>query len=775
MANTRVIDELVTVFGFRTNTAALRGLESRVQSLQRRLNTASRGFTVAGGIITGALFGVGKEVLETDRAMKTLESRTGANAEQMARFKKQAYDVGQQLPLNTADIIRAQTAFVQLGNSIESAIKATPAIAMAAVAAEGLDVEAAARYASFALNGFSLESEHATGILDAMLKTETITAANTISIGEAFRFSAKAASDAGLDYQTYIAVLGVLAGSGRSAEESSQGLNVLMQKLAKGMTGIGRGGKMVDTVFKALGIQSKEVQDLMAQGPEGFIKFIERLASARDEFGQDSLTAALGSLVGESYASAFSHLVDQVEQLRFVQDELYVSGGEGARQSAIRMKGYSGAWESMLASYDTAINKLGDAGISGALEKVFRKVAGLLDKFAELDARTMGWVASLLLTGPALLAIGGALKVASIALGGLIPMLRAVRWLTATMSIAPTAIGLAWITMAAKVKAVMFGTFTAIKVRAMAMWLTISTPKLFLANIRLLAVRMTAIMGKAFATIGAAARVALFTTGLIGLTLLGLAALATLVFVAWKPISTFFSGFWEGMKIGAAKVSEAWDEFMGSLGPFGEDLKKVFEDVRNGWNDLVEALGYDLSGTGESWGEALATPLIWVIELLTTAAEKVKWLTDAYGKLVGIRGLWASDQENNELQAGTVDPLAKATGGVLSWPIPESSQWAFGRDAPEVSVQDSGQEQPDTRRPFFGPDPPGAPALAAATPVAGGATTINNSSRSTAITVERIDVNAEGGDPIVISDRIGAALDDRLRTTAEDYDSGVDR
>ena len=418
----RVIDTLVTEFGFRTNTSALRGLESRVQQVQRGLNRASRAFTIVGGTLTAGLVGTGRGILDTSRAMQTLEARTRANADQMAAFKQQAYDVGSQLPLNTADIIRAQTAFVQLGNSIDEALAATPGVAMAAVAAEGVEIEDAARYASIALNAFERDASEATDILDAMLMTETTTAANTRTLGEALRFSAKSAADAGLDYQTYIATLGVLAGSGRSAEESSQGLNVLFTKMAAAMADIGRGGPLVEEAFNAIGIEVDTVVDLMAQGPQGFVRLLERMGAAQKEFGQTTTTAALRALVGESYTAAFSYLLANTDELRLAQERAYNSMGEGARQSSIQMQGLAGAWDSLRAQLDTTVNLLGDAGVGGGLERAARGLADLIDRFNQSDDRFKEFVATALLAGPALLGMGAALRMISFALGGLVPL-----------------------------------------------------------------------------------------------------------------------------------------------------------------------------------------------------------------------------------------------------------------------------------------------------------------------------------------------------------------
>ena len=278
-----VLDELIVKIGPEiVGTAGLKRLDKRLNAMKAKLSSFGTAAIRAGTVVTGLGVSVAFQGIKTDAALRQLEARTGASADQLERFKKQAYEIGSQLPLNTADIIRAQTAFVQLGNSMEATEKATPGIAMAAVAAEGVNVEDAARFADRALRAFNLDASETTYLLDQMLKAETKTPATMREIGEAFKYSAQSAADAGLDTASYIATLGTLAGSGRSAEESSQGFNVLLQKLSKGMTGVGRGGKMVEKVLAKAGISMEDLAKMKeVGGPDWIFNFLETLEARR--------------------------------------------------------------------------------------------------------------------------------------------------------------------------------------------------------------------------------------------------------------------------------------------------------------------------------------------------------------------------------------------------------------------------------------------------------------------------------------------------------------
>ena len=182
----------------------------------------------------------------------------------------------------------------------------------------------------------------------------------------------------------------------------------------------------------------------MNQGERGFIKFIKLLREAGQVAGQPTLTAALGTLVGESYASSFSFLVQNADELEAVYEAGLTGAGEAARQAQIRMTGSSGAWESFKAQLDTVKNTLGEDGIDGALESIFRRLADGMKWFTEPDAELRKLVVGALLAGPALLGMGVALRAMSWMLGGLVPLMNPIVLAIALVAAAGFALWYYW-------------------------------------------------------------------------------------------------------------------------------------------------------------------------------------------------------------------------------------------------------------------------------------------------------------------------------------------
>ena len=645
----RIVDNLVVLLSYRTNTASATAAEARINRLRGKMNTLSRSFTRAGILMTGALVGVAVPLVSTSEAMNTLEARSGATADQMKRFRDQAIEVGSQLPLNTADIIRAQTAYIQLGNSIEQTIKATPGIALAAAAAESVEVGDAARYASLGLRAFNLEADRSTNLLDAMLKAETTTPATMRQIGEAFRFSAQAAADAGLDYQTYIATLGTLGGSGRSPEEASQGMNVIFTQLAKGVTGIARGGKMVMKALGKVGIEGDELQDFIDRGAEGFIDLLKRLKQVRSEYGQTSLTAILSQLVGTSYSSAFSYLVQNVDELVDVQAKLYDSAGEGARHAEIQMSNLSGAVKSFRAMLDTVIHKL--TGVEKGLEGVIRKVTEFLHYFAEAPPLVHKLTAAVLLAGPAVLGLGLALKGASLALGGFLPAARIFRRLGRAAAAAALTVRAVWMATAGGV----IQAYNLMLARGM-------TSTAAMAVIWRQSLRQ---MRLAFATFAGSigAIWTSFMAVMTGGAWLAVIAAAGLLLVAWKPVSTFLRGFVDRMRLYLPDIADVLRRIVRTLsdlpiiGGAIARLADLFGSLEESGASFADSFGQWLIQTGldlNEWLEGVVSRIeatSWGQAVGRMFAEGFLSMLPGFGTAWGrdLQERWADDRETADL------------------------------------------------------------------------------------------------------------------------------
>ena len=385
---------------------------------------------------------IAKTAVDTDAALRQLEARSKANADEMERFKLQAYEVGSVLPLTTSDIIRAQTAFYQLGFTIDEVFTATPAISRFAAAMK-IQVEDAARYAAVALNTFKEDASALDRILGEIAKAETLTPSTAQQIGESFQYSASTAAAAGLNTAEYISILGNLGKSGRDIESASQGLSLFLTQIDRGLSGFGRGQKIVTEAFEALDISMEEVRGTMRGLPGDFTRLLNLMRERAGQLPRERLTAALAALSGTTYASAFRLLIQDANEIPAVTDKIADSMTELEAQTRLRMRGISGAWTQFRAMVDTLENVLADVGISGPVESLLRNISGVIGelvrqeevvdsagrrvkRYANEDLLVA--ISTTLRWGVSLLAAGAAVRVLSWTLGGFAGIIRFVRW-----------------------------------------------------------------------------------------------------------------------------------------------------------------------------------------------------------------------------------------------------------------------------------------------------------------------------------------------------------
>ena len=771
-----VLDRFVTEFVFRTNRLSLRRLDRQIAGIRQRLNRAST-FSLGIGAAAAAPLGlIGRKAITVSAAMNRLEAATQANNEQLDTMKQLALDVGSKLPLMTADIIEGMRTYKKLGNPFEDVVKATPALARFAHAADQVSFDDAARYAAVINNTFKVGADGVGLVLDQMLKAETITAGSARGIGEAFQFSAQSAADARMETSEYIALLGVVAGAGRDVEGVSQGLQTFLSQMSKGLAGVGRGGKMIEKIFDTLGIAKEELRGLQLQdnsaarilklirdralnlegaggGGAADVKSIiadgdEALAEAMA--GQDVLTAVLTQLVGTSYASAFSFLAKNAEELIRVEGEVADAAGESSRQSAVMMQHLSGAWEEAVAMVDTLQVAISDLSVGAPLERMLRGGSKFIQWMLEVNEQgelVRGWVpkaiGDLLLFGTTFLGLGVAIRGVSFALGGFHAAYYAVRWARV---------------IARKKK--LAGAFGMIRRPILALM----TP--------------VRVLGALFA--------GLFSWP--GLVIAGAAAAAYGVYRNWEPIKEFFQDELIPDKLIREQLGR---------------LDMAFQQTRDNFNNLR---------TPATWLESIlsipdvlnaATPLMTTLlnEVMTAGERGIAGLFGAVLmlSLEANRALWTSMRWADREVPRFIEAAARAAGmfnqffidawnGVAVF-MRDSLVWAFG---PFFDVADlisskfgGGSSAPNVQPPAWvlqaaasaaRPLPVG-PSQAASTALSAEAAagTSSGAGRSASFNVERLEVIVPNGDAEDIAERIHDEMGRTWRKLSTASDSQIDR
>lgn len=712
----KILDELVTILGFETEYAELEKFDRKVKAVRKNLDAWSKRFLIAGAVGTAALGVIGKAGLGTEGALNRTQAALSLTEAQIKSLHSEALSVGSELPLNTADIVKAQMAYGKLGATFGEILEDIPAIAGAAVAT-GAPVEQVATYGRIIQNVFGGNLQDN---LDLMLKIANNSPASFEQLGASIQFSGQAAVDAGLDFKTYLATLAGTAGAGRSVESVSMGLLGGLGRLAAMQTEIGRGAGVLKDAFGKVGISLEDVRGMLDGTSEGFVDFLKFIHASKLE--SDELTGLLRTLFGE-YSSSFQYAIQNPDAIENLLEEAGRSAGEIERQQEIILTGASGGVIKLRAMVDTLLNTLAFLGPLTAIEKITNKVSGLLtwmtrtDEEGELVNKTLltGINVTLALVS-GLLILGVALKGVSFALGGLVPLIKLVIFLKKW-----------WGAQTLVLRAQLLGLAIQTKATTAAIWL-----------------KSTAMKAAAFATkLYTAAQwllnAALYANPIV-LIVVGVLALIGALVAAGYAVYRFRGAILGGLKKAWEWVKKNWPLLLAILGgPFTLAIALV-------WRFRDQIVGA-LQGLWE-WINGL--------NLFNAGIAFIQSFIDGVQRMVGnlldtVKGAFGRVRDFLPFSDAKVGPLSDLT---------ESGRAILGTLS--EGMRDGGPlPLADALLPV-GPLPP----RAAVGGGVGGGLTVN-------FTIERLEVNVPSGDPQEVQDAVTDALSAQNRALVEEIDSKI--
>ena len=577
---TRVIDRLVTEVLFRGGVAQLTRIEGKLASTRAELDKFSRATAKIGALFVAATTPIIRRNLQVSQATQRFASITGATADEVKRVREEALRVGADLPLMTGAIIQGQEAWARLGNTQQSTLDITERLAQASVAS-GAPMSQIAKIVNAAKLQFQLTNDQVNLLLDQLTRIEAISPGTLLSVGEAFRFSGQGAADAGIKIEEYIALLGVGAGSGRAPGEFSRGLTQAFTRISRALAGHGRSSKLITESFGLIGFDLAEVRQILGQD-QGFATLFEEIGKRTANTDQYITKAALGSIFGVEYVDVFTFLARQPAKIAKSITEVANAHGEAKRQADEMMKGLYGAWERFKALLDTIFVRLGEAGLDASFENLTRNIGDFMEKLLQVDAagelvyaRTLRGVVTVLKLGSSMLFAAAAAKTLSFMLGILQGVVKTLGFVVGG---------------AGKAVAV-FG---------------------FILRSLLHPFRT---LGGFFATLGT--RLGLWAVALAPFVklLLPIAAIALIIWAAWKPISTFFQGLWQTLRQGAGDVVAAFGRLWDAMKPIGNAIKRAF------------GFEGDATGEGQAFGEWIINALVTIIDAITAFVEWLEGLT----------------------------------------------------------------------------------------------------------------------------------------------------
>ena len=795
-----VLDEFVTIFRFDYDRTALRDLDRRMDRVRDNLGRVSSSafrigaaLTAAGGVAVAAFTSGARAAIEWETAFTGVRKTVNATEEEFAHLEVALRKMAlQDVPLPVTELAGVAEAAGQLGISKENILEFTEVMSKLGVTTNLSADQAAMELARFAnITQMSQDDFDRLGAVIVDLGNNFAAFESDIST-----FALRLAGAGDLVGLSQAEILGFGAALSSVGLQAEAGGTAFSRVWADMQAAVQQSSEELETFGRVAGMSGEEFADLFSQdAAAATIAFVSGLNDMR-ESGAD-VHAALEELGFDSVRIRDALLRASSAKDLFVDA---VNRGTAAwRQNTALNKEAELRFKTLRAQLDFARNAFTELRMSvgKALEptivsllKPLRGLITALDEWVDANpelVRALAFTAGAVLAlGTVFLGLGAAVQVISFALGGFALFLKVfpallrlvgfalrfafgpIGWIVTAVSAAAGIIAANWEDMPevfhrawdgikeafSGVSEFFAGLFTdpVATIRDAAAGIVAIFSGLEPTIYSALA---GAIQGVDFGSIGRLAgesvrdgALAVFSVledawsdvvkkaaeggilGTIEAVLVGIGdiinrslfGIGELIFAIWRAGFDLLLGFIDGL--------------------FGTNLRQGFESALNGlpgiaqgiWDAVIavfEAPGHIFDWIVEQWDEAMQA-------LAGSIPEPVR-------KLLGI---------GSEAEAGeAVQPVTPAT-------LSTDEPGFFDGIADRVGNF------------FFGDSPIPLPPVAPATAGGASVTTLN---RSTSINVERIDVNAEGGDPNLIASQIGSKLSEQLHNAAEDFDSNVAR
>lgn len=198
---------------------------SRVKAL-----TAAIAAGLAGKQIVDVFAGAVDSAREFERELDGVKAVTGANADEMARFRAAAEQAASTTKFTALEAAQALGELARATGSASTAIAALPATTALAQAA-GLELAESAQFITTALTQFGLGADQAGRVADVLSKAANSTTADVRGLGLALSYAAPLARQLGLNLEQTTAIIGAMADQGFRGERAGTALRNVFSQL----------------------------------------------------------------------------------------------------------------------------------------------------------------------------------------------------------------------------------------------------------------------------------------------------------------------------------------------------------------------------------------------------------------------------------------------------------------------------------------------------------------------------------------------------------------
>lgn len=384
--------------------AAFSKAQKRTSLFSNGLNQVAGRTKALGGSLTSGVtlpviglgFAIGKIAGDFEASMKKLQSLTKASGKDFEALNNTAKELGNTTKFSAQDAADSMTQLAMSGMKTNEVLGATPKV-LELAAASGLELAESADIVTNIMSGYGVKAKDLGPINDMLVNTFNNSTTTLSTLGESFKKVGPVAASAGIAFKDTSLAIGLLGNAGIRAEDAGTALrNTILR--------IGNDSKKAMKVFKDLKINRGDLMD-----EKGNLKSFEALFNAFRDTGVSGrqLADIFGDRTGPALMAALNQPAKAADELK---GKIEDSTGAAADAAKVLNEGFNGAMASMTSSAQGLIIALGDSGILLLMEKLIKKVTGLLRWIGTLNPALLKWgtiiIGVVAAIGPLLLAIG---------------------------------------------------------------------------------------------------------------------------------------------------------------------------------------------------------------------------------------------------------------------------------------------------------------------------------------------------------------------------------
>lgn len=297
----------------------------------------------AGAVALGAFGAYAiKTGADFEEQMSRVKAISGATGGEFEQLKQQALDLGASTAFSAKEAAEGMENLASAGFTTKEIMQAMPGM-LDLAASSGEDLAASSEIAAGTLRGFGLEAAQAGHVADVLAKNAADTNAAIVDTGEAMKYIAPVARNAGWSLETVTAAIGIMADANIKGSQAGTTLRGALTRLMNPP-------KQAAEALQDLGMSVYDTKGKMKDLPT----ILNELTDKTKKLSDEDKNAAIARIFGTNALSGMTALMQKGgDELNNLTTALKNSDGAAAEMSTTMKDNLKGAVEELGGAVET--------------------------------------------------------------------------------------------------------------------------------------------------------------------------------------------------------------------------------------------------------------------------------------------------------------------------------------------------------------------------------------------------------------------------------------